>query len=85
MCIEPAEREHGGRALHEKPHAKARQTTQFPILTSKKDTKDIIENQSKINQKSTEHPRKIHPKSILEASWGPLGPLEGVLVSLGAS
>ena len=23
--IEPAEREHGGRALHDKPHAKARQ------------------------------------------------------------
>ena len=28
--IEPAEREHGGRALHDKPPAKARQTKNLP-------------------------------------------------------
>ena len=44
-----------------------------------------MKNQPKIDQETSKNRWKIHPKSILEASWGPLGPLEGVLVSLGAS
>ena len=77
--IEPAEREHGGRALHDKSYAKARQTTQFAILTSKKDTKNIIEHQWTINQQSIKRPPKILEKSTQNRSWRRLGAPWGLL------
>ena len=35
--IEPAEREHGGRALHEKPHAKARYLSALFLVVRKRE------------------------------------------------
>ena len=75
--IEPAEREHGGRALHDKPHAKARQTTQFRAWTSKKDLTNRIKNQRKINSKSIKNRATINEKSTQNRSWRRLGDLPG--------
>ena len=37
FIIEPAEREHGGRALHEKPHAKARSLSALFLVVRKRE------------------------------------------------
>ena len=54
VIIEPAEREHGGRALHDKPHAKARQTKHHPKINETINQKSI-KNLSKIEQKSAKN------------------------------